>query len=117
VPWAWPWKTANSANRHRERRPRRQSDQQSQHRHRSADAGLDPRHGHAAHAEQAAGRHRQRKSQRQNPQRTPPDLRRPEADRHHGENVIEAGEGMRESLQRACMAGVQQMRLRRYAKY
>ena len=49
-------------------------------------------------AQHRANRHHHREHQRQKPHRRPAELRSPEADRHHRQHMIEAGERMRQPV-------------------
>ena len=59
--------------------------------------GLDKRQMEAGHAERAAGQHRGDEGGRPEPERAAADQRRPEADGHHGEEMVGAAERVHEA--------------------
>ena len=67
-------------------------------------------------AERRAGRHHHRERQRQQPQRAAAELRRPEADRHHRQHMVEAAERMQQPFGEAHVRMVADMRERRGAE-
>ena len=64
---------------------------QAQHYHRQRDPGLDERQLDAVHAHEAANGHHGDEGRRHDPERAATQARGESADRHHGEDVIEAG--------------------------
>ena len=60
------------------------------------------RQGEAGHAGGARQRHRGDEARRHQPQRAAAEPGREQADRHHGEDVVEAAERMEEPVDEAC---------------
>ena len=86
---------------------------ESEHDRRQGDAGFDGWERNAKDAEPAAGGHDQGKDDRQQPDRRCAKERAPKADRHHGDNMVDAKDRMGKAARKAAgkaFAGVGQRR-------
>ena len=80
-----------------ERGPASESHHAAEHDNRDGDADFDERQREASHAERGARDHDEDEGRRHEDERTAAELPSQDADGHHGENVIEPAERMRES--------------------
>ncbi len=82
----------------------------AEHDHRCCDTGFDEVERHARHAEQAARGHDGQEGRRNEPQRAAADLVGEDTDRHHRQDVVEAGHRVQEAMDElavfAAVAGV-----------
>ncbi len=70
--------------------------------HREGDAGLDERNADAGDAEQAADGHQRHERPGNEPQGAAAELPGEHADHHHGQDVIQPGERVQETVRQTC---------------
>ena len=99
------------ATPHRE--PSSDGDQKSEYDEGGRDALFDERNRHAAKTCRAADGHHSEETCRHKPSRPPAELRRPESDGDHRENMIKSGDGMEQSASQSAQAVVKGMSLQR----
>jgi hypothetical protein len=97
-----------------QRRPPGRRHRETERQRRQCDPGFHARQRDAEQAEEPTERHDQREGYRQEPQRRCAELRAPQADRDHGEHVVEPGDRVRESGQEAGGLSLLNVRERRH---
>src|SRR5262249_45195666 len=103
----------DEGDRGRELRPRLPRDRQAEQDRGHSDADLDSGKRNASQPEQAAERHHQRKRDGQQPHRRRPELRAPDSDGDHRQDVIESRDGMAEPRKKSRRLPARDVRPRR----
>ena len=106
---------ADDCRRRPQRRPPLGEHGEPEHDARERDADLDAGQRHAHEPEHAAEGHHHRERHRQQPHRRRAELRAPQADRHHRQHVVEAGDRVVESGEQALGAALLGVRPRERA--
>ena len=91
------WRTRRPERADHDRNTRRGQHQQAQHDHGGEDAGLHHRQRDAHHAEHAADQHHADEGNRPGPHRASAVEAGPQSDRHHGQHMVRARQGMQEA--------------------